>query len=178
MFKTDLVVKALTNRPNYWEVVRELVWQGPIKDKTPSLDFVVFVGFVTDLASIPRPLRWLINPNGKSRRAAVLHDFLYTGQHLSRKEGDKVLRYIISGVASTGASQSGNWNRRYRENCSRLRSGGIYGIADVFIFLKHKQQEKGLSASEQKMLSLTMRLLREELLCIGCAEEEVYGAIS
>jgi len=69
-------------------------------------------------------------------------------------------------------------SRRYRENCSRLRSGGIYGIADVFIFLKHKQQEKGLSASEQKMLSLTMRLLREELLCIGCAEEEVYGAIS
>ena len=85
---------------------------------------------------------------------------------ISRKEGDKVLRYIISGVASTGASQSGNWNR------------GIYGIADVFIFLKHKQQEKGLSASEQKMLSLTMRLLRDELLCIGCAEEEVYGAIS
>lgn len=34
---------------------------------------------------------------------------------ISRKEGDKVLRYIISGVASTGASQSGNWNRRYRE---------------------------------------------------------------
>ena len=88
MFKTDLVVKALTNRPNYWEVVRELVWQGPIKAKTPSLDFVVFVGFVTDLASIPRALRWMINPNGKSRRAAVLHDFLYTGQHLSRKDSD------------------------------------------------------------------------------------------
>lgn len=97
---------------------------------------------------------------------------------ISREEGDKVLRYVLSGVASTGASQSGNWNRRYRENCSRLRSGGIYGIADVFIFLKHKQQEKGLSASEQKMLSLTMRLLRDELLCIGCSEEEVYGAIS
>ena len=88
MFKTDLVVKALTNRPNYWEVVRELVWQGPIKAKTPPLDFVVFVGFVTDLASIPRALRWMINPNGKSRRAAVLHDFLYTGQHLSRKDSD------------------------------------------------------------------------------------------
>ncbi len=97
---------------------------------------------------------------------------------ISRKEGDKVLRYILSGGAHMEATQSENWNRRYRENCSRLRSGGIYGIADVFIFLKHKQQEKGLSASEQKMLSLTMRLLRDELLCIGCAEEEVHGAIS
>lgn len=97
---------------------------------------------------------------------------------ISREEGDKVLRYVLSGGAHMEATQSENWNRRYRENCSRLRSGGIYGIADVFIFLKHKQQEKGLSASEQKMLSLTMRLLSDELLCIGCSEEEVYGAIS
>ena len=35
---------------------------------------------------------------------------------VTREEGERVMRYIISGVASTGASQSGNWNRRYREN--------------------------------------------------------------
>ena len=93
---------------------------------------------------------------------------------VDREQADRVLEEI----GSLQVEMTQNWNRRYRENCSRLRSGGIYGIADVFIFLKHKQQEKGLSASEQKMLSLTMRLLRDELLCIGCSEEEVYGAIS
>lgn len=88
MFKTDLVVKALPNRPNYWEVMRELIWEGPVTENTLVLVFTVFAGFVTDLASIPRVLRWAINPNGKSRRAAVLHDFLYTGQHLSRADCD------------------------------------------------------------------------------------------
>ena len=71
-----------------------------------------------------------------------------------------------------------NWNRRYRENCDRLRNGDIYAIADVFLCLTIRQQEKGLSAGEIKMLALTKRLLRDELICIGCAEEEVYGAIS
>ena len=97
---------------------------------------------------------------------------------VTREEGEMVMRYIISGVASTGASQSGNWNRRYRENCDRLRNGDIYAIADVFLCLTIRQKEKGLSAGEIKMLALTKRLLRDELICIGCAEEEVYGAIS
>lgn len=97
---------------------------------------------------------------------------------VTREEGERVMRYIISGVASTGATQSENWNRRYRENCDRLRNGDIYAIADVFLCLTIRQKEKGLSAGEIKMLALTRRLLRDELICIGCAEEEVYGAIS
>ena len=35
-------------------------------------------GFDTDFASIPRLLRWLISINGKHRKAAVLHDKLYS----------------------------------------------------------------------------------------------------
>ena len=34
-------------------------------------------GFVTDLASIPKGLRWLVPVNGKHRLAALLHDYMY-----------------------------------------------------------------------------------------------------
>lgn len=88
MFKTDLITKALLHRPNYSELVEDLIWEGPISDKSRVLVFTVPPGFVTDFASVPRALRWMLNPNGRSRRAAVLHDFLYTGQHLSRKDSD------------------------------------------------------------------------------------------
>lgn len=36
------------------------------------------VGFRTDLASIPPFLRPFFNRNGKSKKAAVVHDFLYS----------------------------------------------------------------------------------------------------
>ena len=38
---------------------------------------VVPAGFVTDYASIPRVLSWLIPPRGKYNRPAIIHDFLY-----------------------------------------------------------------------------------------------------
>ena len=38
-----------------------------------------------------------------------------------------------------------NWNKRYRDNMDKLKSGDIYEIADVVRNLSFKQKEKGLS---------------------------------
>ena len=35
-------------------------------------------GYLTDLATIPRSLRWLYDPNGPYAKAAIVHDYLYT----------------------------------------------------------------------------------------------------
>ncbi len=60
---------------------------------------MVPIGFATDFASIPRPF-WAILPKwGKYGNAAVIHDFLYFKQDLSRKEADDVLREAM-GVLS------------------------------------------------------------------------------
>ena len=45
-----------------------------------------------------------------------------------------------------------NWNKRYRDNMEKLKSGDIYEIADVVRNLSFKQKEKGLSTGEKKML--------------------------
>lgn len=50
--------------------------------------FVAPRGFITDLASIPKLLRNVIDVNGKHRRAAVLHDYLYVTQQVTRAEAD------------------------------------------------------------------------------------------
>lgn len=57
--------------------------------------FTVPEGFETDLASIPRMLQWLphLHPNGRCRRSAVLHDYLYAEKvTATRKVADEIFR--------------------------------------------------------------------------------------
>lgn len=86
MFKTPLIVQADAT-PDIWIVYAPLVWTNPTGDIT------VPVGFKTDLASIPRLLRNIPNldPCGLSRRAAVLHDYLYTLKTVSKDQADSLL---------------------------------------------------------------------------------------
>lgn len=96
---------------------------------------------------------------------------------ITREEGEKVLSYIKRGESGAEAAWGSNWNRRYRENCDRLKKGEIYAVADVFLCLNARQNEKGLSAGEIKMLALTRRLIKDELIYAGCDEKEVVSAI-
>lgn len=47
-------------------------------------------GFMTDFASVPRPLWWWLSPWGKHGNAAVIHDYLYWVQLRSRREADDI----------------------------------------------------------------------------------------
>ena len=57
-----------------------------------------------------------------------------------------------------------NWNKRYRDNMDKLKSGDIYEIADVVRNLSFKQKEKGLSTGEKKMLINAKQILVSELV--------------
>ncbi len=57
-----------------------------------------------------------------------------------------------------------NWNKRYRENMEKMKSGNIYEIADVVRNLSFKQKEKGLSTGEKKMLTNAKQILISELV--------------
>ncbi len=70
-FLSRLVVTE-TDNPREWELVEPLAYSS---DSLGELE--VHVGFVTDFASIPQPMWWLIAPSGRHTRAAVLHDWLY-----------------------------------------------------------------------------------------------------
>ena len=57
-----------------------------------------------------------------------------------------------------------NWNKRYRDNMDKMKSGNIYEIADVVRNLSFKQKEKGLSTGEKKMLHNAKQILVSELV--------------
>lgn len=88
-------------RPDYWVTGRPLVWCDRVYGRIEAP-----AGFATDLASIPRLFRNLpwFDPNGASRRPAVVHDWLYSsrqGFRLGKEFADNFLRdsLIAEGAA-------------------------------------------------------------------------------
>ena len=65
-----------------------------------------------------------------------------------------------------------NWNKRYRDNMEKMKSGDIYEIADVVRNLSFKQKEKGLSTGEKKMLNNAKQILVSELVLAEHASKE------
>ena len=65
-----------------------------------------------------------------------------------------------------------NWNKRYRDNMEKMKSGDIYEIADVVRNLSFKQKEKGLSPGEKKMLNNAKQILVSELVLAEHASQE------
>lgn len=57
-----------------------------------------------------------------------------------------------------------NWNKRYRENMTKIKSGNIFEVADVVRSLMLREKEKGLSTGERKMLNSAKQILVSELV--------------
>ena len=71
-----------------------------------------------------------------------------------------------------------NWNRRYRLNMDKIKSGNIYEIASVVRNLMIRDKEKGLSTGERKMLSNAKQMLVSEIvLSKGIDQEETERLI-
>lgn len=85
-------------------------------------------------------------------------------------EADKVVEFM-SGDTS---KMPDNWNKRYRENMDKIKSGDIYAVADVVRNLMIRDREKGLSTAERKMLNIARQILISELvLAKGVDEKEI-----
>ena len=65
-----------------------------------------------------------------------------------------------------------NWNKRYRDNMEKMKSGDIYEVADVVRNLAFKQKEKGLSTGEKKMLNNAKQILVSELVLAEHANQD------
>jgi CarD family transcriptional regulator len=70
------------------------------------------------------------------------------------------------------SAMSPNWNRRYRANLEKIKSGDIYEVAEVVRNLITRDREKGLSSGERKMLENARQILISELVLATELEEE------
>lgn len=79
---------------------------------------------------------------------------------INKDEVEKVFNVL----EENETEMSNNWNKRYRDNMDKMKSGDIYEIADVVRNLSLKQKEKGLSTGEKKMLNNARQILVSELV--------------
>lgn len=87
---------------------------------------------------------------------------------------DKSAAEKVFGVLEANETEmSMNWNKRYRDNMDKMKSGDIYEVADVVRNLSFKQKEKGLSTGEKKMLNNAKQILVSELVLAEHATQDV-----
>jgi CarD family transcriptional regulator len=71
---------------------------------------------------------------------------------------------IMASIPRIDAEMTPNWNRRYRENMQRLKSGDLGEVARVVKGLMTRETEKGLSTGERKMLHSAKQILISEIV--------------
>lgn len=82
------------------------------------------------------------------------------------------LQKVFNILKGPGSVMSTNWNRRYRANLEKIKSGNIYEVSEVVRNLIQRDKEKGLSSGEKKMLENARQILISELVLATEMEEE------
>ncbi len=91
------------------------------------------------------------------------------------------LRYIISAreaedvlqeLAGEQEQSSKNWNRRYRANVEKIKTGDIFSVGEVVRSLSRREMEKGLSTGEKKLLNNARQILVSELVLAQDSSEQ------
>jgi len=85
------------------------------------------------------------------------------------EEGVQRVLGILGGETT---AMSSNWNRRYRANLEKMKTGSIFEVAEVVRNLMKRDREKGLSSGERKTLENARQILISELVLATELEEE------
>lgn len=88
------------------------------------------------------------------------------------------LEKAIAVLSLESSEMSGNWNKRYRDNMEKIKSGEIISVAEIVRNLTRINRENKLSAGEKKMLSNARKILQSEvMLVLDIGEEEAIDMI-
>lgn len=94
---------------------------------------------------------------------------------INKDQGDQV----IAAFGTIQVEMEQNWSRRYRENMIRLKSGDLLEVARVVKGLMLRDEARGLSNGERKMLHAAKQILISELvLSQSSSYEEIENRIN
>ena len=80
--------------------------------------------------------------------------------------------HILNQLSGIEVEFDPNWNRRYRDNMERLKSGDLLQVAQVIKGLMLRDGERGLSTGERKMLHSAKEILISEIVLSQSASYE------
>lgn len=90
--------------------------------------------------------------------------------------GKSALDKVYEILESEGELSNTNWNRRYRANMEKIKTGNIFKVAEVVHSLLLRDRIKGLSTGEKRMLETAKQILISELIMVqGIDRNEVMA---
>jgi len=72
---------------------------------------------------------------------------------------DEVIKILKQGAVLSDS----NWNKRFRDNMLKMKTGNIFEVAEVVRDLTFRDREKGLSSGEKKMLISAKQMVTSEI---------------
>ncbi|HHX71801.1 MAG TPA: CarD family transcriptional regulator, partial [Clostridiales bacterium] len=85
---------------------------------------------------------------------------------------DKIVS-LLADVSSEEIEQDANWNKRFRENMDKVKSGDLTQVGSVIKALTLRDRDRGLSTGERKLLHAAKQIFASELeLAAGISYEE------
>jgi CarD family transcriptional regulator len=91
---------------------------------------------------------------------------------LRRVIGEGAVEEVLAVLQGDGTKMPKNWNRRFKHNRDKMKTGDIFELAEVVRNLAQRDQEKGLSTGEKQMFSKAKRILASELMYAKGMEED------
>lgn len=73
---------------------------------------------------------------------------------------------LLNAIPNLAVETNANWNKRYQENLTRLKSGDLYQVAVVIKSLMRRDSLRGLSTGERKMLHNAKQIMISEIVLV------------
>ena len=91
--------------------------------------------------------------------------------------GKEGLERVFEVLRAPFTEEPTNWSRRYKANLEKLASGDVIKVSEVVRDLWRRDQDRGLSAGEKRMLAKARQILVSEIALALKADEEHAGGV-
>jgi CarD family transcriptional regulator len=92
---------------------------------------------------------------------------------LRRVIDEATVKKVLAVLQDACSDMPKNWNRRFKHNRDKIKTGDIYELAEVVRNLAIRECEKGLSTGEKQMFTRAKKILASELMyALEMGEEE------
>jgi CarD family transcriptional regulator len=92
---------------------------------------------------------------------------------LRRVIDEETVQKVLAVLGNECSEMPKNWNRRFKHNRDKIKTGDIYELAEVVRNLAVREIDKGLSTGEKQMFVRAKKILASELMyALEMGEEE------
>ena len=92
---------------------------------------------------------------------------------LRRVIDEDTVQKVLAVLSDDVSDMPKNWNRRFKHNRDKIKTGDIYELAEVVRNLAVREQDKGLSTGEKQMYTRAKKILASEMMyALEKTEEE------